>query len=396
MTLWIDRRQELQFDAPATHALVIGTSSYLHLPGGVQPAPASVETFGLQQVSTPCAGAFAFARWLRDAYHNPKAPLATARLLLAPSPEELGADPELAAAACDIELPTRANVEAALFDWFDGCEDDPDGVAILYASGHGIQVTREDALILLHDFASTRNVINNSLDIGSVYHAMAGGRVPRRQWYFVDACRSSPDELRNWRSLGKGIGLPVSSSGADNRCAPIFFSASPDMPAYGQRGKGTIFSQALVECLASAGAERGPDDQGRWHISIYSLQSALSHRVQQIAAAVGCWQETVAGGQFSPGILHYFNTPPIVPFTLVLDPEHACIYTLADLWNDERSSAVFENQCFEEARLKRLVPAGLYSLDVRIRPPTAPFRDRQGLPCAVNPGPGYSRTIKVV
>src|SRR5439155_22622024 len=50
---------------PCTHALVIGTSLYAHLPGpDEQLGPADGPTFGLGQTQTPATSAWAFASWL--------------------------------------------------------------------------------------------------------------------------------------------------------------------------------------------------------------------------------------------------------------------------------------------------------------------------------------------
>src|SRR5437879_3800427 len=132
--VWVDRRQATRGAPGRTHALVVGVSEYANLPAKGQPPDPDEMKMGLVSAETPCAGAFKFAVWLRDTYSNPYAPPASIRMLLAPSQMEMDADQDLAAAA--LPRPTRAAVERVILDWFTECRGDPNGVAILYISGH--------------------------------------------------------------------------------------------------------------------------------------------------------------------------------------------------------------------------------------------------------------------
>lgn len=351
--------------------------------------------FGLKQVNTPCAGAMAFARWLRDTYRNPDAPLASVRMLLAPSEGER-ADTEIDAVALSAPAPTRSHVEEAMFAWQNECKGDPEGVAILYISGHGIQTGRDAAIVLLADFAATPNVMTNAVDIGIVRHGMVGSDMPQQQYFFVDACRIAPSDLQGWENVGDPLGLSSQFKGSDLRNSPIFFSSSPNTAAIALKGRGTLYSQALLDALSGPAAEDGPDDEGRWHITPFSLQKSISTRVAQLAATLYRHQEAVLGGIPKATAFHYFDTPPAVSFTLEINPEDAHPVAVADLWDDERNAAEFRDERFQTKQLQRRVPAGLYSLDVRIHPPTAPYRDRNGLPCRLSPQKEFVRIIKVL
>ena len=385
MTLWVDRADRTASARGRTHALIVATSDYRHLPGGEDPAPASTPTFGLGQLRTPCAGALAFARWLRIHYYNPDAPLATIRLLLSPSETELRASRTFCSVASRVEPTTCANVERELFAWQNSCTGERDGVAILYASGHGLQLTRDESIVLLHDFAATPNVMTNALDTGRVLWGMAGESMPKRQWFFVDACRSQPTEWRNWEHLGSPLGLPVAAGGEDRRCAPVFFSASPDTPAFGRAGHGTLFSRALLESLKGFGAAEHTDPEGRWQVTTLSLLGTLDQRVPTIAAEVGVRQTVVGGGLLRDEPFHFFDRPPPVPFSFQLDPGEAYPHVAADLWDSDRTQQVLDGERFEAPVLVRRIPAGLYSLDVRIQPPMPPYVPKNGLACFVNP-----------
>lgn len=382
MTLWIDNRGQLKPGEPATHVVIIGTSRYRHLPGGSHPAPEDVPTLDLGQLQCACLGAAAFARWLRDHYHDPVAPLATIRLLLAPSDDEIEADLDLARAAGGCDLPTRANVQRALDDWERDCRNNPRGVAILFASGHGIELTREDQTVLLHDFAETRLIANNTLEVGFVFRGMAGAEYPQRQCYFVDTCRSQPEELTRWSELGAGVRLAALARVADRRCAPIFSAAAPGTTALGRRGKGTIFSTALLECLAGLAAD--PDEEGCCRVTVYSLAAALNRRVEQLAAECGLLQDVNLYGAVNPGVLHAFRSTPEVDYTFEIRPGVAHCHASADLWDDARRTPVFSRERFSAPELVRPLAIGTYRLDVGIDP-GQPFVARPDHVCVVRP-----------
>src|SRR6266849_9591483 len=91
MTLLFDRREDVG-DSPGTHALIVGISSYPYLRGGTDPrAP---DDFGFGQLTSPAISAFRFGQWLSERA-EPPVPLATCRMMLAPSEAELSAEPDL-------------------------------------------------------------------------------------------------------------------------------------------------------------------------------------------------------------------------------------------------------------------------------------------------------------
>ena len=179
-------------DGPRTHALVLGVSAYEHLVDG-----ATGETFGLQPLRSAAASAWAFARWLADRYSPPSAPLATVRLLLAPSADETAQFPDLP----DVPAPTRANVEDALFAFKGDCSVRAEDVAIVYAAGHGVMLAKDEGgFVLLEDFADpNRPILANSLDVPSIRRGLAGPTVAQQQFFFIDACSVRPDVARRCR-----------------------------------------------------------------------------------------------------------------------------------------------------------------------------------------------------
>jgi hypothetical protein len=393
MTLWLDRTGATPLDAPVTHALVVGVSRYTHLPPpGADPSQDPLK-FGLVGATTPATGAFRFARWLRDGF-RPAAPLASVRLLLSPSDLELQ-DAELAATAAQVESASTPNVRRALLEWQAACQEQPDGMAVLYLSGHGASQSRTDHSVLLEDFAADRLVMDYSVDVGKVHRGMAGPSLPQTQFFFVDACRIRPDAFSTYRTAGNGLGLPEEWYGEDQRAAPIYFSASPGTAALGEPGGGTLFSQALMHCLQGMAVNDFADSRGRFTITGSSLQIALEQRVASLAEEYRERQDVVVGGQVRGSVLHYFQRPPELPVAVHLHPEHARPVAWADLWDGDRDARILEDRRFEVNPMVWTVPVGMYSLDVTIRPDTPPLRSKMGLPVAVAPGVLGPRRVRL-
>ena len=396
MTLWVDRSAETAGAQGRTHALVVGVSRYANLPAKGGPASADEFKMGLKQAETPVAGAFAFAKWLRDVMVNPAAPLSTLRLLLSPSQLELQADADLANAAPTVEAATTPNVRKALLEWWTECRGDPKGIAVVYMSGHGVQLSKTDSYVLLEDFGADPSALDYSVDVGGVFRSMGGATMPQTQLYFIDACRIQPDLFARYRTAGKGIAPPEPLIGPDDRAAPVYFSASPDRPALGQPGKGTLFAQALEDALAASGSEGSPDDQDRWYISTYSLAQALGDRVEELAQDIGEVQYVVVGGQVRDAPIHFFPGPPDVPVTIELDPETAAAIARFDLWQGDRQRAVLQASAFNPYPAVCTIPAGSYSIDVTINPPTDPYVSRQGVAVPAYPHLRARTKVKVV
>ena len=381
MTLWLDRTDAIPPGSPVTHALVVGVSRYTHLPPGPVPSNDPAK-FGLVGATTPATGAFRFAVWLRD-HFRPAAPLASVRLLLSPSELELR-DSELAATADQVEPASRANVRRALLQWQRACWGRPGGMAVLYLSGHGASRSKKDHFVLLEDFAADELVMDYSIDVGRVHRGMAWPELPQTQFFFIDACRIQPEAFRT-RDSGTGLGLPEEFIGEDERSAPIFFSASPGAEAFGEPGNGTLFSQALMQCLQGMAVDDFADAEGRFRITGSSLGLALEQRVASLADSYGERQNVVVGGQVRGSVLHFFERPPKLPVAIQLHPDQAIAVARADLWDSDRGVRILEDCRFEENPMIWPVPVGLYSLDVTIRPEIPPLHSKMGLPVIVGP-----------
>jgi hypothetical protein len=381
---------------PRTHALVVGVSRYQFLTDDGSPGTGGGQTFGLRQARTPATSAFRFAKWLESTYNNPAAPLGSVRLLLSPSDFEKQNVAGLDALPDTVLAPTRDNVALAVDGWKNDCATSLDNVGVLYASGHGIQMSPDDGgIVLLEDFARLQNVLDHSLDVGAVRKGMGGPTMAQRQFYFVDACRVRPEEAVKFQTLGNGVGLPAMFEGRA-AVSPVFYAAIPSTEALGQVGQGTLFLQALLECLDTAlGVDDHVQEDGSWAVTTTTLMQQLKRRVKQLADAHGAEQVAITGGQMDDVPFHVLPGKPEVPITIQLEPAspEAAACARARLW-DPLATEVFDGEAFAPT-ISRTVPAGQYALAVTIQPPTPPFAD---VPLFLVPAlpPSYTGVVKVV
>ena len=78
---------------PGLHAFVVGISAYAHLPAPGQPV--LPHHYGMRQLSAPALTAYRLAATLRSQADQFDPPLATLRLLVAPSADEVKAEAAL-------------------------------------------------------------------------------------------------------------------------------------------------------------------------------------------------------------------------------------------------------------------------------------------------------------
>jgi hypothetical protein len=98
MSLVFDRSEV----RPGLHALIVGVSRYPHLAG---PHDLPTErSFGMCSLTSAASSAFTLFGWLKQRA-QPPVPLASIRLMIAPSEEELAQTPELGehASACSFD-----------------------------------------------------------------------------------------------------------------------------------------------------------------------------------------------------------------------------------------------------------------------------------------------------
>jgi len=361
---------------PCTHALIIGTSYYRYLPQNPgDPIPAGVrETLGLEQATTPASSALAFAKWLKNSYINHDTPLGSIRMVLSPSLQEAARDPDLANLPTNVLPATTANVEAALIDWKQDCEKSRDHMGIFYASGHGIQLNKEDGIVLLEDFGDPNkvNVLAGAMDIISIWRGMSSANAAKNQFYFVDACRIKPELFDKYNSAPVGVCLDESENGTAE-VAPIFFSATSRGYALAVPTSLTLFCQAMFDSFKLYGVNP-PDKNRRWTVTTTSLIKSIKVRVAELAANYGDEQKTIVGGLCNEVVFHVLDKPPEVPLHVSLSPVGAQQYARATLRDGLTTKPVFENVSFAPY-IDNVVPGGEYILNINIHTTAPAYND---------------------
>lgn len=354
---------------PGTHALVLGISAYLHFEDGSDPTP-KAEAFQMEQLSAAARSASEFAAWVLKDYRCDRAPLRSLRVLLSPSDgEEI--HPDIEALLHGDFSATIGNVKAELLGFQNACDTHPDNVAIVYVAGHGVQLTGNGAIVLLHDFGDNAHLeeLEGAIDMVGVHAGMRHPNTARTQFWFVDACRQKPSIARRFETL-EGA-LTLSKPIGDTESSPLFLAATTGREAFARAGGVTLFNEALMWAVRG-GAAVGPEDAGigSWHVSVTSLISRLPNRVRALAAAEGADQSVDIAGKPIEAVFHEYAEIPKVDLTVALLPDKAKSVSRGTL---KQNATVPVVEDFADWPMHTQVEAGLYLLSVEA---TAPFHDR--------------------
>lgn len=264
----------------ATHALVIGVGSYLHLPGGQ--GKKLPNSWGMRQLSSPPASARAVARWLIENYQHSSKALATVSLLLSDAKsQEFSYLDGKAEKTWKAPLANMAELKAAVNAWHTRGNTSPDNLLLFYFCGHGIAALPDLALLLADFGADQLAPLDGALNF-RLFRQNMDECAAREQCYFVDACRVGSELLIKNAGFA---GLPViQNTGALNvsgriRQMPVFYSTMAGAPAYGKPGKPSLFTTALLEGLAGAGCEE--PQPGQWQVQTTFLHHALNRLMRE-------------------------------------------------------------------------------------------------------------------
>ncbi len=284
--------------SPATFAVLIGVSAYRHLKDGTNPVagtdPWMREAISLGQLYVSALTARRMLDWFEKEYRMSTAPLARAWLLTAPTADEKAFAPEV----CDNILePTLDNCRKAIRAWASAPNDLPPAAqkesrAIFFFSGHGIQSTVQNQMLLPSDYLGNDQYadINDAISSLNIRMGMKSVKVGVR-YYFLDACRNDAQALREQKFDGTNI-LNVEPS--KKTYQEIAFDAVLNattaskqawQPKRAQDGE-TIFGQALLEGLRASNIAV-PDDQGRGSIRFLNLFPFVRGRVPALIKKSG-------------------------------------------------------------------------------------------------------------
>lgn len=357
---------------PATHALVIGVSAYRHLLGGPEESPTG-RGWQLGQLSSAAGSATAIAAWLATEYHNPAAPLGSLRVLVSPTANDR-LDPRIGPEVVSPEhRATRDHVEAAFSAFMADCERDVDNVAIVYVAGHGVQLTKHEATVLLEDIAApgVRPSLRGAIDLIDCHRGMDHAATAGTQFWFIDACRQPPEIAAQFTAM-KGA-YQIDEQAGNARSSQCFLAAATQQQSFGRRGGLTLFCEALLGALrGDALSPPSPPLCDAWHVSASSLSEALARRVAARAREAGEVQTVhhFTRGLSPHAVLHRLDGRPRVDLTVRLAPPDAAPVTTASVYCESGSPVPDVPAGWP---LVMQLEAGLYSLALDTRQPYRRF-----------------------
>jgi hypothetical protein len=362
VTLVVDRQQELG-ERPGTHALIVGISAYRHLPGGDgPPAPAS---FGLQSPSSAAITAFTLYDWLVARGDDLAAPLATCRLLLSPSAEELASHADVAG------LHAGATLDAflhAVSGWRDDARRHRENIALLYLVGLGIERPDGEQLFLLEDFGNgIGSLLRGTVTLSSIVNGMAPSTghpgMARTQVYVLDASRRRPRSDLSFDWINSTPVFDQEVSGPDDRALLTIYAAAPGSPALAGKKAGSVLGQALIRCLDGGAADLL--DTGQWGVTLSSLVRALPREVEEIARGYKRSQQVAFTGSFAEAVLVYLDSPPMVDVELKLNSQQSRSVVGVQLRASD-GGVVFDSPVDASGPVRAELAAGLYSVTITL------------------------------
>lgn len=362
-----------RLDAPGTHVLVLGVSAYRHFTGGSEPSVRG-KRFRMRQLTAAARSASEFAAWMLAKYRNPAAPLSSLRVLLSPADGEQ-IEPGIAAlmpATPEAGAATLANVKAELLAFRKACDTHPDNIAIAYAAGHGVQLSKNGAIVLLHDCGDDAHLteLEGAIDMAGVHAGFNHPDTAQTQFWFVDACRQEPAMAERYETMEAGLTLDTLPGAA--RTNPVFLASSTQQAAFARVAGRTLFCEALLAGLHGGFAAPPDDVVPSWHVSVSQLTTRLDQGVRALAAAEALEQPVDIGGRPTQALFHAFDQPPEATVDVTVQPDGLAAQCVGTLSHRKLGKVLDANQQWP---MHGVVRAGIYELSVDVGDPDRNFFD---------------------
>jgi hypothetical protein len=349
--------------SPGVHALIVGVSEYPHLP---RPEAAGEEaTLQLKSLTSAARSACSVAEWVLDNRARFAQPLASVRLLLAPSDAERAGSGSLCERAAGAGLDQFLESSAG---WRRDLSLCTESVALFYFAGHGMQGAAADQVLILEDFGANPeagSVLRKSVPTSSLIAGLAPTRarpdIARQQWFFFDCCRDTQKTIREAESADPTAAFGWARALQDYREVSVFNAAISGARARARPNDLTVFGRALLDCLNGAAGERREDRSG-WHVSTGSLGRALGmigHKLELADPRVR-FDGQPRGNLRSSMVL--LEGAPHVEVTLTIDPSAHVEHTGLAIC-DGRGASVEVPVPLDPNPYKRRWPAGAYRID---------------------------------
>jgi Caspase domain len=303
--------------SPGAFAVIIGVSSYKHLPGGT--GVTAAQTYGLPQLAVSAYTAYSFFNWLSEEYSVNECPLAKVWLLLSPTDKEIAKAPTIVNNACDATFSNCSDAISECRNEMRALTAESGGKSRFFFlfSGHGLEKETDNQILLPSDYlAPPGENINQAISTGNLWKGL--GALPvSRLYYFIDACRSDASELRDFDITGAPILAPsLAYRSNPDLVSPIQYATAsgttawqPPDPARGI----SFFGQALIEGL-KATPHYKPEPP--CDILVYDLNRYITKRVDEMLSTGTERQRVRMGGGVADGVVTSVGgvgTPPAGP-----------------------------------------------------------------------------------
>ncbi|UQR62952.1 hypothetical protein LRP30_40505 [Bradyrhizobium sp. C-145] len=352
---------ERKINGPATHAFVIGVGAYPYAKPGASPFGPNtpLPLSNVPDLDSAPVGAKLFCDWVISHADGLPAPLGSVHIALsAPPPAPSSAtqyewksrfatgsavDPRGNSIA--VSSTDAVSIQKDGTDWSQRLLSVPNQVAIFYICGHGAAVPTR-SIVLLSDVAggpiATKSPWESHIDVQ--YLAGIMSRQPELQegYLFVDACQEViTDVVLGQIDSSVGIGdtlrfFPPSLAMTKNKVLLLVPGPMGQLTYDDGKAGGGRFTQVLVEALNGAGA-RNYSGAGQWGVLLDGLPRAMNILYRLRGWPLDAFNPTPVRSFVSSGPIVRYQTPPEVPFAVMLDPaiainqaDQVCLRDAAD------------------------------------------------------------------
>jgi Caspase domain len=255
--LWVNNKPGA--DGAGLHALIVGVSRYDHLKDGALSRPDG-ETYGLGQLAVSAMTALRFFGWLSSDYALGDLPLAQVRLLLSPQRKGVAKADADELADCDqgiVEWTPEANFEnckSAIRNWYRGMtaiKRPTTARSLLFFSGHGMQITRANQLLLPCDYGNPNGALDEAIRTQNLFECLSSLPAVPSHVLLIDACRDDIEILR--KVVGTNVIDEVKGPGDPHLELRVLRATAFGLKAYQPTTAGgmSLFGQALLDGLSA-------------------------------------------------------------------------------------------------------------------------------------------------
>lgn len=252
------------YEGAKTHILLIGVGGYPYLKGGNSSLVQKAELARLGQLTSPVPSVVALYDKIisydqQDVWSKK---LGSIEILLSLPP---GALPVLQ--GLDIENANLDNIRSSYFSWKTRCDQHEDNVAFFFFCGHGFQ--KGHHFLLADDFGRfPQNPWLGAFNFDDTRDAFYSCRA-QTPIFLIDACRQVTIGMLEHGLTVAPIENPSLFNPEESKNHLTLKATASGGSAYGQKGKPTYFTQAVISGLEGLVAQQDPDDD--WVVETSAL-----------------------------------------------------------------------------------------------------------------------------